>query len=131
MTNSISNGIKNLIAQELERRGLASSSKPTSQDSVVSYAEYAQDVPSAPIGTNYDEVGLPDPNAPEEVVQHPEYQVSTSVPAPIGTPDSSQFSITQTLIPPSNSSDVANVSVLIQFPDVSGATDYKVRWVTA
>lgn len=131
MTNSISNGIKNLIAQELERRGLTSSSKPTNQDSMVAYTEYAQDVPSAPVGTDYAGAELPNPNVPEEVVQHPEYQVSPVIPAPIGTPDSSQFSVTQTLIPPSNSSDVANVSILIQFPDVSGATDYKVRWVTA
>jgi len=130
MADSLTNTFKNIVASELEKRGITANSSQTTQDVVVE----GSIMPLSILPSDENQY-VSDPNAqinpitPTPVSGNEEVQ--TFERAPLGTPDSATFSVEQTLIQPTLSSDVASVAVVISLDDIPDAMNYEVRWVTA
>jgi len=118
MQNSINTIITNLISQQIGKNGVTPSVTDNSSEITVNEnyqsnstsvnLEYQQDPPS-----------------------HSEELVQVAVYPELATPDSTSFNIIQTIVPPTKSSSISTVSVIIELNDIPNATEYLVRWVTA
>lgn len=118
MENSINSLITNLISEQIGKKGITPSIVDNSPEIIV-----VQNNQNSVNYVNLDYQQDP-PSHSEELVQIPVYPE-------LATPDSTSFNIIQTVVSPTNSSDISTVSVIIELSDIPNATEYLVRWVTA
>lgn len=127
----LSNLFKNFVAKELEGRGIGTLGPSVSQEQEATTGVPATGGPPLPSDDNF--YAAQPPSQSDESQSADESSQNTQVveAPPLESPDSSTFSIEQTLIQPTLTSDVATVSVIISLNDIAGADNYEVRWVTA